>query len=180
RLLCRAPWLLFTLCAGLGTATGLSWMQDYPWFAFVPFFLPLITGMSGNVGIQCSTVLVRAMATGEMSPGMRKDAARKELTIGLTTGVMFGILCGTVVYLLNATGIHRTGSEPYVVGVIVSAGVFGACMCATVLGTASPFFFSRMGIDPAVAAGPIVTAFNDVISAMMYCLIAHVVSTMFF
>lgn len=180
RMMWRAPWLLVTLCAGLVTATGLSIFQNYPWFAFVPFFLPLITGMSGNVGIVCSTVLVRAMATGELSVGTRMDAVRKELAIGFLTGCIFGVLCGLVVYLLNSAGLHQTTADPVMIGTIVSCGVFGACMMATILGTASPLMFARLGVDPAVAAGPIVTAFNDVMSALMYCVIAHVVSTIFF
>jgi magnesium transporter len=178
RLLWRAPWLLVTLCAGLVTATGLNHFQDYPWFAFVPFFLPLITGMSGNVGIQCSTVLVRAMATGELSAGMRKEAIRQELLIGLSTGLLFGVVCGLVVYALNASGMHRTGADALEVGLIVSSGVLGACLLATCLGTFSPMIFFRLGVDPAVAAGPIVTAFNDVVSALMYCVIAHFVSVL--
>lgn len=179
RFLWRAPWLIVTLCAGLVTATVLSFFKDKDWFTFVALFVPLIAGMSGNVGIQCSTILVRGMSTGELSQGSRRDAVREELGIGLLIGLIFGLLCGAFVYFLNRYDIHYTGSSPIVLGSIVSFGLMGACLMATLLGTLSPFFFARFRIDPAVASGPIVTAFNDVLSTLMYILIARVISSFF-
>jgi magnesium transporter len=58
---------------------------------------------------------------------------------------------------------------------MVGFGVLGACLTATTLGSFSPFFFARFGVDPAVAAGPIVTAFNDVLSTLMFFVVAHTV-----
>jgi magnesium transporter len=179
RFMWRAPWLLVTLCAGLVTATAMAHFSDRSWFVLIPFFVPLITGMSGNVGIQCSTILVRGMYTGELSAGTRNEAIIKELMIGLLIGSFFGILCGVVVYLLNLFGIHHVGGDPLAIGVIVSFGLLGACMTATVLGTFSPFFFAKFGIDPAVASGPIVTAFNDVLSTLMFFLVARILSIFF-
>jgi magnesium transporter len=179
RFMWRAPWLLVTLCAGLVTATAMAHFSDRFWFVLIPFFVPLITGMSGNVGIQCSTILVRGMYTGELSAGTRNEAIVKELMIGLLIGCVFGVLCGVVVYLLNLFGIHHVGGDPLAIGVTVSCGLLGACMTATVLGTFSPFFFVRFGIDPAVASGPIVTAFNDVLSTLMFFLVARILSIFF-
>lgn len=176
RFMARAPWLLVTLCAGLVSATGLSYFYPQPWFAVVPFFVPLITGMSGNVGIQCSTIFVRGMATGEISPGTRRETVMKELAIGHLIGVVFGIVCGLVVYLLNHFGIQHMNADPMVVGVVVSGGILGACFTATILGTFSPLVFAKLRIDPAVASGPIVTAFNDVLSTFMYFFVAKVVT----
>ncbi len=176
----RAPWLLVTVCAGLVTATWMSYFKDSSWYIFVSFFVPLITGMSGNVGIQCSTLLVRSMSTGEISVGSRRDAITNELLIGLLIGCVFGILCGLVVYLLNLFGIHHpVGSNALTVGMIVMFGVLAACMTSTVLGTFCPFFFARFRIDPAVASGPIVTAFNDVLSTLMFFFVASVISYFF-
>lgn len=179
RFLGRAPWLIVTLCAGLVTATALSYFKDRSWFNFVAIFVPLIAGMSGNVGIQCSTILVRGMSTGELSQGTRRKAAFGEISIGLLIGVVFGILCGIFVYLLNRYDIHYMGSDSFMLGTIVSFGLFGACLMATLLGTLAPFFFARFRIDPAVAAGPIVTAFNDVLSTLMYILVAKMISSFF-
>lgn len=179
RFFLRAPWLLVTLCAGLVTATAMAYFKDSSWFLYVPFFVPLIAGMSGNVGIQCSTILVRGMSTGSLSTGSRLDAMTKELGIGLLIGSAFGIVCGSAVYLLNQSGIYVVGADPIALGTTVSVGVLGACLMATILGTFSPFFFARFGIDPAVASGPIVTAFNDVLSTLMFFLIARVLYPLF-
>lgn len=179
RVLWRAPWLIVTLCAGLVTAAVLSHFRDREWFTFVALFVPLVAGMSGNVGIQCSTILVRGMSTGELSLGGRRQAVWGELSIGLVIGVTFGVLCGLFVYLLNRFEIHYLGSDPLLLGIIVSCGLLGACLMATCLGTLSPFFFARFRIDPAVASGPIVTAFNDVLSTFMYILIARGISSFF-
>ena len=59
---------------------------------FVLFFVPLITGMSGNIGIQCSTVLVRSMAIGTFSSSNRKEIIFKEFCSGLFAGLFFGVL----------------------------------------------------------------------------------------
>jgi len=171
----RAPWLLVTLCAGLVNAAAMSHFSGREWFAVVPFFVPLITGMSGNVGIQCSTILVRGMSTGELSAGTRREAMSKELLIGLLIGLVFGIICGVVVYSLNEFVVHSQ-IDSLSLGTTVSCGVLGACLTATVLGTFSPFFFARFRIDPAVASGPIVTAFNDVLSTLMFFLVARLVN----
>jgi magnesium transporter len=119
------------------------------------------------------------MSTGELSPGSRRNAVFGELSIGLLIGVVFGLLSGLFVYALNRFNIHYIGSEPIILGIIVSFGLFGACLMATLLGTLSPFFFARFRIDPAVASGPIVTAFNDVLSTLMYILVAKVISSFF-
>lgn len=175
----RAPWLLVTLCAGLVTASAMAYFKSSSWFIFVPFFVPLIAGMSGNVGIQCSTILVRGMSTGGLSSGSRFKAVKKELVIGLLIGTVFGIFCGLAVFLLNRTGVYTIGADPVALGTTVSVGLLGACLLATVLGSFSPFFFARFGIDPAVASGPIVTAFNDVLSTLMFFLVAKVLYPLF-
>jgi len=179
RFIWRAPWLLVTLCAGLVTASFMSHFSDRIWFAIVPFFVPLIAGMSGNVGIQCSTLLVRGMSTGTLSPGTIYKAMGKELVIGLLIGVVFGIICSLVFYFMNYLGLHQTNISALAIAATISFGVLGACLVATVLGTFSPFFFARFNIDPAVASGPIVTAFNDVLSTLVFFLIARSVYILF-
>lgn len=175
RLLGRAPWLLVTLGAGLITSTLMTHFYSRPWFLLVPLFLPLITGMSGNVGIQCSTILVRWMSTGELSPGSRKEVMLKELTIGLLIGTLFGLFVGLVIWSLDDFGLYEFGPQRLEIVLMVSCGVFGASFTAATLGTFSPFFFERFGVDPAVASGPLVTACNDVLATLMFFLVARLV-----
>ncbi|NDD57917.1 MAG: magnesium transporter [Chlamydiae bacterium] len=174
RFFSRAPWILVTLCAGLINVGVMSAFQICAGGAltFVLFFVPLITGMSGNIGIQCSTVLVRSMALGLISKGNKTEAILKELMIGMSTGLVFGVLCGILVFLLDFVGLSALSISPAIVGMMVGIGLMGACLAGTMLGVFSPLFFTRVGVDPAVASGPIVTAFNDFLSMSIYFLIS--------
>ncbi|MDR3624462.1 MAG: magnesium transporter [Chlamydiales bacterium] len=181
RFLSRAPWLVVTVCGGLISAAIMAYYQSLEsnLLAFIVFFVPLITGISGNVGIQCSTVLVRSMAIGVLSSGNKGSAVSKEMVIGLSIGVVFGIFCGFAVYLLHISGMHQYGTSSLESGLMVGVGVFGACLTSTLLGVSSPLFFARLGVDPAVAAGPIVTAFNDIISMIMYFVSSGLINSLF-
>lgn len=174
RLLARLPWLVVTLFAGLVNVGLMSSLQGYEGgiLTFVLFFVPLITGLSGNIGIQCSTVLVRSMATGGLTPVSKRGALFKEVFIGVSSGVIFGVLCGFLIWALDLLGISGIEINPALIGLIVGTGLLGACLAGTILGVLSPIFFARIGVDPAIASGPIVTAFNDFLSMSIYFLIA--------
>ena len=183
RFLTRAPWLVVTLLAGLINVGVMSSFQKHEGgvLTFALFFVPLITGMSGNIGLQCSTVLVRIMAMGGLSAGSRKETIVKELCSGFFTGAIFGVGVGLIVYLLDFMSGGSIGSSPPgAVAVIVGLGLIGGCFAGTLLGVYSPLFFSRIGVDPAISAGPIVTAFNDFLSMTIYFVIAWGVSNLFF
>jgi len=182
RFFSRAPWLGVTLLAGLVNVGVMASFQSYAGgvLLFVMFFVPLITGMSGNIGIQCSTILVRSMALGLVSKGNRTDTVCKELALGLVTGTIFGVVTGFLVWGLDCVGVSPLEVSASVVGLIVGVGLTGACLAGTLLGVLSPLFFMRMGVDPAVASGPIVTAFNDFLSMSIYFLIAIGLSSLLF
>jgi magnesium transporter len=176
----RSPWLIATLLAGLINVCVISSFQNHI-FTFVLFFVPLITGMSGNIGLQCSTVLVRSMAIGSLSASAsRRETIMKELGSGLLTGAIFGVGSGIIIFLIDFFGGNVLASaNPFVVGAIVGIGLFGGCIAGTLLGVFSPLFFSRIGVDPAISAGPVVTAFNDFLSLTIYFLIAWGISSIF-
>lgn len=182
RFFARAPWLVVTLFAGLINVGVMSSFEKYEGgiLTFVLFFVPLITGMSGNIGIQCSTILVRSMAIGLLSMGNKREAVIKELTIGISIGIVFGILCGILVYALDFAGISYVTVSPVAVGLIVGVGLIGSCFAATVLGVFSPLCFARLGVDPAIASGPIITAFNDFLAMSIYFLISIGLSALLF
>jgi magnesium transporter len=174
RFLSRAPWLFVTLLAGLVNVLVISSFQSKEGgvLTFVLFFVPLITGMSGNIGIQCSTILVRGMAIGTVSSGIKGEMVLKEIAIGMTSALVFGVLCSFFIFGLNHFNMINFEASPLIVGAIVGMGLLGACLAGTLLGVFSPLFFARLGIDPAVASGPIITAFNDFLSMSIYFLIA--------
>lgn len=181
RFFSRAPWLVVTLFAGLINFGVMSSFEKYEGgiLTFVLFFVPLINGMSGNIGLQCSAILVRSMAIGLLSSGTKKEAVIKELMIGASTGLVFGVLCGFMVFVLNV-GVSDTQVSPAAVGLLVGVGLLGSCLTATLLGVFSPLFFARLGVDPAIASGPIITAVNDFASMLIYFLISIGLSTFLF
>ncbi len=182
RFLARSPWLLVTLIAGLINVGIISSFQrkEGVLLTFILFFVPLITGMSGNIGIQCSTVLVRSIAFGFISKGTRFENIFKELLTGSIIGLVFGISCAVVVFFMNLIGFTAFGANPIALSVMIGAGLIGACFSGTFLGVFSPIFFTKIGIDPAIAAGPIVAAFNDVLSMTIYFIISYSLSLFFF
>lgn len=180
RFVSRSPWLLVTLCSGLLNVVVMSAFDRFQMgiLTFVFFFVPLITGMSGNIGIQSSTVLVRSMALGYVRPGNRRQAVFKELRMGLLAASFFGLLCAALVYAMDFAGPSSPAEGPWAISLIVSVGLFGACLAGSLLGVFSPLLFSRLGVDPAVASGPIVTALNDFLSMSIYFLIAVGISSL--
>lgn len=113
------------------------------------------------------------MSLGELSAKSKKEAMRREISIGLLTGTAFGLLSGLVIFTLYHIGFQPENNEELRVGITVAIGLFAACVTATILGSVCPFLFSRYNIDPAVASGPIVTAFNDVLSSQIFFLVAR-------
>lgn len=182
RFIVRSPWLVVTLFAGLVNVSIMSMFprQEDGLLTFVLYFVPLITGMSGNIGLQCSTILVRGMATGQIVPGNKKQVIVKELCGGFITGSIFGVFCGALVYIIDLLSGGGLGADPRAVSVIIGTGLIGACSAGTLLGVVSPVFFSRIGVDPAIASGPIVTALNDFLSMTIYFLIAWGLGGFFF
>ena len=146
---------------------------------FVFFFVPLITGMSGNIGLQSSAILVRNIALGLLSKDTRKEMMLKEIRLGLFTGAVFGVISGLFVAFLHFQGIIAMSLTPLAIGFIVGTGLFGACITGTLLGVISPVFFLKVGVDPAVSSGPIVTAFNDFLSMSIYFLISIFLTKLF-
>lgn len=173
RILLRCPWLIVTLCAGVTTSTIMTHFKGSFWFELAPFFVPLIAMMSGNVGIQCSTILVRLMSQRELSSESRKEALLNELIIGSSLGLFFAILSSALIYSLTQLGIYNIDIPASVMTLMVSSGIFVACSSATVLGTFSPVLFEKINIDPAVASGPIVAAFNDLLSTSLFIVVAY-------
>ena len=127
-------------------------------------FVPAIMAMGGNSGIQTSTVTVRGIATGDIDPTRVLEAFVRELRVALMLGVLFGVCSGLIarVWLGQAD-----------LGLVVGLAMgFGISLAAT-LGVVLPIFFKAIGIDPAVACGPLITTTNDITSLTIYLALAR-------
>ncbi len=179
RVAVRSPWLIVTLIAGLLNMTLISsFVRDQsPLLGFILFFVPLITGMSGNVGIQSSTLLIRGMATGMFHGRLNRLVVWREFMAGGLTGAIFGTGTALIVGLLGIVIPELQDAGAVRVGLIVGSGLSGACCAGSALGIIFPIFFHRIGVDPALAAGPLVTAFNDTLSMVIYFIIAGAIGS---
>jgi len=160
----RIPWLLTNLLGGILTGYFL-WLfrvtvKDV--LALITF-IPVITAMGGNVGIQTSTIVVRGIAIRKVQLENMAEVLTKELKVGLIIGVVCGCVAGVVAHVW-----HR---NPYL-GLVVGASMFLAITVSAVIGGAVPAFFKRMNIDPALASGPIVATIIDVTGILIYMAIA--------
>lgn len=161
----RLPWLLITLIGGLISCGLLRAFQfTLEKIIALAFFIPVIMGMGGNIGIQSSTIVVRGLATGNIDLARVGSAIFKEIKVGAVMGFACGALVGTIAYFLER--------EP-VLGVVVGISMFVAITVAATMGTLVPLLFKRLKIDPAIASGPFVTTSNDITGLIIYFVLAN-------
>ena len=158
----RLPWLLFNL-AGLVLAGVLISVFEVTLkeALFLFAFVPAIMGMGGNIGSQTSTIAVRGLATGRIVLG--EDSVKQFLWQQIKVGTILGVFCSIVVGL----GAMLWQANP-AYGVVVGVSLFVAVMFASFFGVLIPIVFEKLGVDPAVAAGPLVTTSNDITGVLIY------------
>jgi len=118
------------------------------------------------VGLQGSTVIVRGLATGDIQKDNILTVVRSELIVGIANGVIFGFLCGFIIFLI-AESLLQTSP---LLGLAVGLGIIFAVSVAALIGSTGPILFLRANIDPAISAGPFVTVTNDIIGIAIYLL----------
>jgi magnesium transporter len=123
------------------------------------FFVPVITAMGGNAAIQSSAVMVRGLATGEVT---RRDAT-KRLTREMGVALITGVVCATLIF--TAASLW---SGDLRIGAVVSGSMLSVIIIATTVGAFVPLVLDRLGVDPALATGPFVTTSNDIIGIAIY------------
>lgn len=163
----RMPWLLVTLAGG--TIVSLIIRSFEPVLSQVialASFSPLIAGMGGNVGSQSATVIVRNMALGNLPASRRWRTAFLEFGVGLSLGTLYGCLLGLIAYVIYGPvyGVHFS--------IVVAMAMCTAMTIAATMGSVGPMIFDKFGIDPATAAGPIVSTTTDIFSNFIYFFMA--------
>ncbi len=160
----RLPWLFISLVGGLlsGSVIG-GFEATLEKIIVLAVFIPVIMDMGGNVGTQSSTIFVRGVATGAIGAEQTWSYFFKEIKTGLAIGFFSGLLIALVTFLWK--GIP-------VLGLVVGVSMFGTVILAALIGTLVPMLCNKVGIDPAVTAGPFVTTIKDVTGLMIYFTIA--------
>lgn len=160
----RLPWIIVSLIGGIITGMLLwQFKTTLQTILALAVFIPVITGMGGNVGTQSSSITVRGLATGRINISYVGKHIKREALVGTAMGLTCGIITGIVAKLW--------GETPYL-GLIVGISMFFAISAAALMGTLLPLFFKRCGIDPALASGPFVTTSNDIIGLLIYFILA--------
>ena len=166
----RLPWLLVCLAGTLlsGGVIHLFFESLADVWPLLVIFVPAIMAMGGNTGIQTSTVTVRSLATGQLPPGEVFSTVFRELSIALSMGTLLAVL---------VFGVAFQWTGDLLVGACVGLAMLAAVLLSAALGAMIPLVFRRVGIDPAVASGPLITTCNDIVSLIIYFGIALLLLT---
>ena len=157
----RLPWLLFNLGGGLIAGYFTTRFQETFQLAVMVGFVPVIMGMAGNVGSQTTTISVRGLATGRVTPGQGR--IRTYLWQQFKVGLLLGIVCSLIV-----AGAALAYAQNPAIAIVIGLSLFVAVQLASFNGVMIPVLFQRLDFDPAVASGPLVTTFNDIFGILVY------------
>jgi len=156
----RLPWLLLGLFGGLISAIVINHFHgSIEKILALSFFIPVIMAMGGNTGTQAATVVIRGLATGDISIVHTGKRLLTELWVALINGILCGILLGLVVGFWLSDPQLGLGVGVSLITVILFSGSFGAFV---------PLLLRKLNIDPALAAGPFITTSNDILGLLIY------------
>ena len=164
----RLPWLFILLGMGLGVSATVGLFESIvAQLPVIMCFQSLILDMAGNVGTQSLAVAIRVLMDKQLSGKQKLALIIKESRVGLTNGLILGALSFLIIggYL-----VLKGNTVPFAFAV---SGCLGTAMVLAMLisslsGTIIPIFFQKIGVDPAVASGPLITTVNDLVAVISY------------
>lgn len=164
----RLPWLFVLLAMGLGVSATVGLFESIvAQLPVIMCFQSLILDMAGNVGTQSLAVAIRVLMDKQITGKQKATLILKESRVGLANGLILGILSFIVigVYLvLKGNAI----SFAFAVSGCLGAAMVLAMLISSLSGTMIPIFFQKIGVDPAVASGPLITTVNDLVAVISY------------
>jgi magnesium transporter len=164
----RVVWLFFLALAGFMSGNVIAAFQGMLGRALaLAFFIPVLIGTGGNTGTQSATLIIRALATGELTLKRWLTVIRKEISVGF----LLGTALGGVLYLWS----YVWKGDPRVSTVVGLAAVFIA-LFANLVGSLLPVALTKLQLDPAIVSSPLITTVMDVTGLLIYFGIA---TTMF-
>ncbi|HSD21868.1 MAG TPA: magnesium transporter [Anaeromyxobacter sp.] len=171
----RAVWLALLFVGEMLTATAMAGFEDEIARAIVlAVFIPLIISSGGNAGSQASTLVIRAMALGEVNIGDALRVARREVLAGLALGTILAFI--GVVRIFVWQGLFGTyGPKTPHLAVTVGTAVVAVVMWGTLAGAMLPLAIRRLGFDPASASAPFIATLVDVSGIVIYFTAARLI-----
>ena len=165
----RLPWLVILLFLGLVVSTVVGLFETVvAQLTIIMAFQSLILDMSGNVGTQSLAVTIRVLMDERLTGKQKLSLIGKEMAVGGLNGLVIGVfsLVGIGVYL----ALFK--QQPLHLAVAISACIGVSLMVSMVIssfvGTITPIFFKKVGVDPAAASGPLITTINDLVGVVSY------------
>jgi len=177
----RAGWLVILFLGEMLIATAMSSYQDEIAKAVVlALFLPLIISSGGNSGSQASTLIIRAMALGEVKLRDWWRVAGREIQAGLALGIILGFIGAVRVATWSIIGekyFHHDLYGPHwpLVALTVGVALIGVVLWGSLSGSMLPFVLRRLGADPATSSAPFVATLVDVTGLIIYFTIALII-----
>jgi len=171
----RAGWLSALFLGEMLTATAMGYFEKEIEKAVVlALFVPLIISSGGNSGSQASTLVIRAMALGEVRLRDWWRVLRREISAGMVLGSILGTI--GFARILAWVGLFGAYGEHYLlVGTTVAVSLIGVVTFGTLAGSLLPFVLRRLGFDPASACAPFVATLVDVTGLVIYFTVASLI-----
>jgi len=171
----RVTWLAVLFLGEMITASAMGRFEDELGRALVlGLFIPLIISSGGNSGSQASTLVIRAMALGEVTLSDWWRVVRREVMQGLIMGLLLGVLGFARIEIWQQL-FHTYGEHSLLIATTVGLSVMGVVTFGTVCGSMLPFLLRRVGLDPASASAPFVATLVDVMGIVLYFSVASLV-----
>ncbi|MEY2507635.1 MAG: magnesium transporter [Verrucomicrobiota bacterium] len=165
----RATWLIILFLGEMLTATAMQgYNSEIEKAAILAMFLPLIISSGGNSGSQATTLVIRAMALGELTLRDWFRVVRKELLSGLSLGLILGTIGFFRISLWQYLHIFDYGKYHGLVAFTVGVALVGVVLWGTITGAMLPFLLRRCRLDPATSSAPFVATLVDVTGLIIY------------
>ena len=162
----RLPWLAVNLVTAILASIVIAQFEaTIAQFVALAILMPIIASMGGNAATQSLTVAVRAIATKDISSTNIGRVIRREVGVGILTGLIFAVLMGLI-------GVFWFGTA--MLGVVIAISMLINLVVANLAGTTIPVILEKLGIDPALASGAFVTTVTDVVGFFAFLSIAGI------
>ena len=172
----RVGWLVVLFLGELLTATAMKYFEGEIARAVVlVLFIPLIISSGGNSGSQASTLIIQAMAVGEISLTDWWRVMRREILSGLLLGSVLGFIGFFRILLWHAITPELYGEHWFLIGLVVGITLIGVVLWGTLCGSMLPMILKRLGADPAVSSAPFVATLVDVTGLVIYFSVAFLI-----
>ena len=159
----RIVWLVLLVFGNIFSGAGIAYFEDtIEAYVALVFFLPLLIDSGGNAGSQSATLMVRALATGDVKLTDWGSMIGREVMVALGLGL-------TMALAVSFIGVFRGGPE---IAMVVASSMVLIVIVGSIIGMSLPFILSRFNLDPATASAPLVTSIADASGVLIYFFIA--------